>query len=86
MTENIIDRSETEPATVDNSLNIHRTALNKTTLVSEIPNIINEEMFITLGQGKKTVLILSEKFCEEQAFPYHLLKVNLAIMFLETFQ
>ena len=53
MTENIIDRSETEPATVDNSLNIHRTALNKTTLVSEIPNIINEEMFITLGQGKK---------------------------------
>ena len=66
MTENIIDRSETEPATVDNSLNIHRTALNKTTLVSEIPNIINEEMFIiTLGQGKKPVPILSEKFCGE---------------------
>ena len=71
VTENINDRSETESASVENPLNTHRTASNETTLVSEISNIINDENVITaLGQGKKPVSILSDEFCEEQAFSY----------------
>ena len=36
------------------------------TLVSEIPNIINQENVITAPrQGKKTVPVLSDEFCEE---------------------
>ena len=35
-------------------VNINRTASIETTLISEIPNIINEEnVIITSGQGKK---------------------------------
>ena len=50
---------------------MHRTASNETTLISEIPNIINEEKItIAPGQRKKPVSILSDEFCEEQAFPY----------------
>ena len=50
---------------------MHRTASNETTLISEIPNIINEEnITIAPGQRKKPVSILSDEFCEEQAFPY----------------
>ena len=53
MTENINDRSETEFTLVEDPLNMHRTALNVTTLVSEIPNTINQENGITApGQGK----------------------------------
>ena len=47
----------------------------KWAFVSEIPSINNEEkVLIALGQGKKTVSILSNEFCEEQAFPYLLPK------------
>ena len=42
MAENINDRSKTEFASVEDPLNMHRTASNKTTFVSEIPNIIND--------------------------------------------
>ena len=36
-----------------------------------IPSIINDENdIISPGQLKKPVFILSDKFCEEQAFPY----------------
>ena len=41
---------------------MHRTASNDTALVSEIPNVINEEnVIIAPGQGK-------QQFCEEKAF------------------
>ena len=54
---------------------MHRTASNETTLVSEIPNIINEEnVTFAPGQGENPVSIFSEEFCEEQAFPYFLPK------------
>ena len=44
-----------------------RIASNETTLVCEIPNIINDEnVIVALGQGKTPVSILSDKFCEEQ--------------------
>ena len=42
MTENIYDRSEIEFASVEDPLNVHITASNETTLVSEIPYTINE--------------------------------------------
>ena len=75
MTENINDRSETEFALVEDLLNMHRTASNETTLVSQIPNIINDEnVIISPGQRKKIVSILSDEFWEVQSFPYLLPK------------
>ena len=54
--------TETEYVSVEDPLNMRRTASNDTNLVSEIPNIINEEnVIIAPGQGKK-------QFCEEKAF------------------
>ena len=37
------NRSETEFASIEDPLNMYRTASNQTTLMSEIPNMINEE-------------------------------------------
>ena len=49
---------------------MYRTASNETTLVSEIPIIINEEnVIIAPGQRKTPVLILKDEFYEEPAFP-----------------
>ena len=75
MTENINDRSKTEFASDEDPLKMHRTASNEITLVSEIPNIINNKNnIIASGQRKTPVSILSDEFCEEQAFPYLLPK------------
>ena len=41
VSESINDRSETEFSSVEDSLSMHRTASNETTVISEIPNIIN---------------------------------------------
>ena len=62
MTENVNDiRSETEFVSLEYSLNMHRTASNETTLVSEIPNIINgENDIVAPKQRRKTVSILSD--------------------------
>ena len=50
---------------------IHRIGSNETALVSEIPYIINDgNIIIALGQGEKTVSILSNEFFKEEAFPY----------------
>ena len=50
---------------------MHRTAAIEKTLVSEFPNITNEEnIIIASGKGKKIVQILSDKCCEEQTFLY----------------
>ena len=50
------------PLIVD-PLNMHRTASHETTLVSEIPNIINEgDVIIAPGQGKKPVSILNDEY------------------------
>ena len=56
-TENVNDiRSETEFASAEDSLNMHRTASNETILVSQIPNIIDKEnVIIAPGQGKVPV-------------------------------
>ena len=74
MTKNVNDtRSRTEFASFEDPLNMHRTASNETTLVSEIRNIIDEEnVIIAPGQGKTPVSILSDEFREEKAF-LHLL-------------
>ena len=56
MTENINSRSETKFASVEDYLNMHRTASSETTLVSEILNITNDEnVIIAPGQVKKPV-------------------------------
>ena len=47
--------NETEYDSVKDPLSVHRTVLNETALVSEIPYIINDEnVIIAPGQGKKT--------------------------------
>ena len=66
-----VNESETEYASVEDPLNIQRTASNETTLVSDIPNIVSNQNIITApGQGKTPVSVLSDEFYEEQAFPY----------------
>ena len=85
--ENMND-AEIDYASVENPLNIHRFPLNEATLISEIPNLINEEnVIIAPGQGKNLVSILSDEFCEERTFPYLLpADINFAIMLLRRFQ
>ena len=54
---------------------MHRTGSNETVLVSEFPYMISDEhVIIALGPRKKPVFILSDEFCEEQAFVYFLPK------------
>ena len=66
---NIIS-NETEYDSVEDPLSMRRTASNDTAPVSEVPYIINDENdIIAPGQRKKPVSILSDEFCEEQAFP-----------------
>ena len=78
--------TETEYASVEDLLNMHRTVSNKTTLISEIPNVNNEEdVIIALGQRKKTALILIDEIYIEQAFPYLPPRVNSAIILFEIF-
>ena len=56
-------------------LSMHRTGSNETALASKILSIINDEnVIIAPAQGKKSVSILNDKFCEEQVFPYLLPK------------
>ena len=69
MTENINDRSEKEFASVEDPLNMHRTASIETTLVSEIP-----KCYYCTRARKKIISILCVEFCEERAFPHLLPK------------
>ena len=66
MTKNVNNRKEIEFAPVEGPLNMYIIASNETTLASKIPNIVNE----VNGATKNTFSILSDEFCEEQAFPY----------------
>ena len=72
MAENINNnKSETGVDSVEVPLNTHRATINETTLVSNILNIVsNENIIIALGQGNRTVLLLMDRLCEKQAFPY----------------
>ena len=50
--------SKTEFALVEDTLNMYKTASNETTVMPEIPNIINEENAISApGQGKTTSVL-----------------------------
>ena len=87
MTKNANERSETEFASVEDPLNIHRTASYETTLVSEIPNIINDKnVIIAHGQGKKQLQFKAMNFEKSKPFHTFFLRVNLVIMLLEIFQ
>ena len=56
---------------LDDPLNLHRVAANETTLISEIPGIIDEDnITIAPGQGKTLLSIVRDDYCEELAFPY----------------
>ena len=56
---------------VDDPLNAHKAAWYETTLVPEIPRIIEEDnVIIAPGQGKTPVSILNDDHFEELAFSY----------------
>ena len=56
---------------LDDPLNLHRVAANETTLISEIPDIIDEgNITIAPGQGRFLLSILRDDYCEELAFSY----------------
>ena len=56
---------------LDDPLKLHRVAASETTLISEIPGIIDEDnITIAPGQGKTPLPILRDDYCEELAFPY----------------
>ena len=66
-----VNESETEYASVEDPLKIQRTVSNETTLVSDIPNIVNNENIIIAPCQRKTLVSdVSHEFCEEQAFHY----------------
>ena len=68
------NENETEYVSVEDPLNMHKTASNETAQFSEIPNIIiDENVTMAPGRGKIPVLIVSDKFCEGQAYLYLLL-------------
>ena len=83
MTENIYDRSEIEFASVEDPLNVHTTASNETTLVSEIPYTINEEKYYNCTGAKKRFEVIN--FVNSKHFYIFFLRVNLTIMVLEIF-
>ena len=62
--------------TIEDPLNMYRTASNETALIYDIPNMINEENII-IAQRQKKFSILSDKFCEEQPFLFFLPKGKL---------
>ena len=79
--------NEAEYASVEDPLNMHRTATNETTLISDIPNIINEEnVIIAPGQRKTPVSTWVMNFVKNKRFLIFFLRVNLATVCLEIFQ
>ena len=56
---------------LNGSLNLRRTAVNETTLISEIPSIIDEDNIpVAPEQGETPRSILRDDYCEELAFLY----------------
>ena len=86
MSENMND-TEIEYVSVEDPLKVHRSAVNGTTLVSEIPNIIHKKnvIFVT-GQDKKQFQLQVINFVKSKHFFFFFLRVNLAIMLHEIFQ
>ena len=72
MSENINDTTnEIEFASLEDPLIMHRTATNEATAVSQITNITDEETVTIAPRQRKIVFsILTDEFCEKQAFPY----------------
>ena len=74
-----INDSETEYASAEDPLSIHRTASNETNFISEILDLINEKnVIIAPGQGRKLISILRDEILSQ--------RVNLAIILLGLFQ
>ena len=52
-------------------MNTHRALKYETTLIPEIPRIIEDDnVIMAAGQGKTPVSVLNDDHCEELAFPY----------------
>ena len=65
----IVENESFESA--DDPLNAHRAAGYETTLVPEIPRIIEDDNVIMApGQIKTPVSVLNDDHCDELAFPY----------------
>ena len=63
--------SKTEYGSFEDPSNMDRTGSNETALASETSSINdNKNVIIAPGQLKKPVSVLSDEFCEEQAFHY----------------
>ena len=69
MSRNMID-TEIEYASVEDSLNIHRPASNDNSRFWDTKYNYESNVIISPGQGKIQILILNNKFCEVQTFPY----------------
>ena len=67
--------TETGYASVEDTLNMLKTAWNETTLASAIPNIIN--VIIASGQGKKQFQFQAINFVRRKHFLIFFLRVNL---------
>ena len=74
-----IDESEADNSIVENEsfesvydkLNAHRAAGYETTLIPEIPRIMEDDNVVMApDQGKISVSVLNDDRCEELAFPY----------------
>ena len=87
MSENRRD-NETENASVEDPLSMQGAPSNEITLISEIPNMINDEnVIIAPGKGKKKQFhFYVMNFMKNKHFVIFLLMVNLAIMPLKICQ
>ena len=66
----ILEDCESELELGENPLDQFRTSANETCLISNIPCEDNECINIAPGEGKKTVSVFSDQYCEELAHPY----------------
>ena len=69
MDNSIVENESFESA--DDKTNAHRATGYETTLVPEIPRIIEDDNVIMVpGQGKNSVSVLNYDHCEGLTFPY----------------
>ena len=65
----IVENESSESA--DDPLNVHKAVGYETTLVLEIPRIIEDDNVIMApDQGKTPVSVLNDAHCEQLAYPY----------------
>lgn len=87
MTENINNtRSETEFASVEDPLNIPKTASNREPKTEILATSKKKNVLITPGQGKISVKFQMMNFMNRNYFLISFLRLNLAVKLIEIFQ